>query len=530
MNATETVDGGADERRASQVATGRLDGRSFVRDRRFGCDVAIVGSGPAGATVAAELSALGLDVIVLEAGRWFEPSDFSPTTFGAMASAYRQMGASVVVGSAPIPYVQGKMVGGSSPINGAICWRLPQDVYDRWLLADPALGDRLAWSAIEQATDRVEARHNVAPTPPEIAGRKNLLMAAGAAALGLDHEPIRRNVDGCEGLGRCLQGCPKGAKLSVDRTYLLDAQDRGGRVISSVEVTKLVVDRGRVTGVIGFAPGGAEVLVKAKHAVVLAASAVQTPALLIRNGLTQGPVGQHFQAHPGVSMTGRFPEPVNSWIGATQGHRVNGLRQDGIKFEVLGYGPDLLAVRLPGFGRRLARGIEDIDHILDWGAAVRAEAHGRVRVWRGRTLVSYTPTTSDVAKFRRGLRVMGEMMFAAGADHVDLGVRGYRSRVHDPVDLAHFDEHGPRHPAAFTSAITHMFGTARMGSDPEHSVVGLDFQHHNIERLFVADSSVFPTNTGVNPQISIMALAMLCARGIAGADLYQPSRRNLETR
>ena len=497
----------------------RIDGREVHQGLRLDCDVVVVGSGPAGSVVAADLSARGLRVVVVEAGRWFEPHEFRASTFHSMADNYRDMGASMVVGSAPIPYVQGKMVGGSSPVNGAICWRLPADVHESWVRRDPALRDALPWDVLESTTDMVERRLNVAPTDPAVAGRKNLLLGEGADALGLEHRPIRRNVQNCTGLGRCLQGCPEGNKLSVDRTFLADALRDGATVLSSVEATSVLRSRGRAVGVLGDADGGGAVRVMASHGVVLAASAVQTPLLLMASGLHQGPVGQHFTAHPGVSMSGRFAEEVRLWEGASQGHEVIGLRHEGLKFEALGMGLDLLAARVGGVGSGMARSIDDLAHHADWGVAVKAEAEGTVRSVRGRTVVRYQPTRRDVAQFRKGLRVLGELMLAAGAEEVDPGVRGFRSSVTDPADLRHLERHGPTSPAAFTIAMTHLFGTTRMGSDPADSVVGPDFQHWYAERLFVADSSVFPTNTGVNPQVPIMAVAALCARRVAGVDL-----------
>lgn len=500
----------------------RIDGRDVATGLHLTCDVAVVGSGPAGATVAADLAATGASVVVIEAGRWWEPHEFRASTFGAMASGFRSMGAAMVVGPAPIPYVQGRMVGGSSPVNGAICWRLTPDVHRSWTAGDPALAEGIPWEAIEAATDRIEARIGVAPTDPSVAGAKNELMAAGADALGLEHRPIRRNVGACRGLGRCLQGCPEGAKHSVDRTLLADALDDGATVLSSVEVTSILATRGRATGVVGRATGGGAVRVDARRAVVLAASAVQTPALLLASGIDQGPVGRNFSAHPGVSLAGRFPHPVRNWEGASQGHEVTGLRHEGLKFETMGFGVDLLAARLHGVGRDLARRIEELDRYADWGAAVRAEARGRVRLVRGRTVVTYRLTRNDIARFRRGLRIMGEMMFAAGATAVEPGVRGYQAVIDDPRRLRRLELDGPRHAAAYTAAITHMFGTARMGSDPSHAVVRPDFRHHQVDRLYVADSSAFPSNTGVNPQVPIMALAALCARHVAGLDLDDP--------
>lgn len=497
----------------------RIDGRQVATTLELSTDVVVVGSGPAGAAVAADLAARGIGVVVVEAGRWFEPAELPVASFDAMSALYRNMGASVVVGRAPMPYLQGKMVGGSSPINGAICWRLPADVHRGWVVQDPALGDALPWDAVESVTDRIEARLGVAPTDPAVAGRKNELMAVGAEAVGLEHRPIRRNVSGCRGLGRCMQGCPEGNKLSMDRSLLLDALADGATVVSSVEVDRVVTERGRAVAVEGRSDGGGFVRIRADRAVVVAASAVQTPVLLLASGIDQGPVGRHFQAHPGVSMSGRWAEPVRMWEGATQGHEVIGLRHRGLKFEALGFGLEVLAARLPGVGSDLAHQIDDLAHHLDWGVAVRAEAQGRVRLVRGRTVVSYEPTRRDIAQFRTGLRHLGEMMLAAGAESVDPGVRGYRRHVTDVATLHHLEQRGPRSPAAYTTAITHLFGTARMGSDPDRSVVRPDFRHHHVDQLYVADSSAFPSNTGVNPQISIMALATLCARRVAGVDL-----------
>lgn len=496
----------------------RIDGRTLRGSLEIETDIVIVGSGPAGSAAAREASRLGARVVVVEEGRFFEPGEFVESSFGSMAMAYRDMGASVVFGPAPIPFIQGKMVGGSSPINGAICWRLPRDIHEEWIRNDPALAEVLIFDEIDAITTEIEKRLHVKPTDPSIAGPKNLLMAKGAEALGLEHRPIRRNVADCEGLGRCMQGCPKGRKLSVDRTLLEDAEAQGTTIVSSVEIVAIEKERRRVNGVRGISVSGANVRIHAKRAVILAASAVQTPALLLKNGMDQGPVGQGFSCHPGVSMAGRFPDPVRMWEGATQGHEVIGLRHEGLKFEALGFGLAILAGRLNGVGREFAREIEDMAHQLDWGAAVRAEARGRVRVVGGKARVFYTPTANDVLRFRRGLRIMGEMMLAAGADYVSPGVKGFKRQTSSLEDLIELEQNGPTNPAAFTAAITHMFGTCMMGSDPRKSVVRPDFRHVAYAGLYVADSSVFPSNTGVNPQIPIMAIATLAARSAVAVE------------
>jgi len=125
------------------------------------------------------------------------------------------------------------------------------------------------------------------------------------------------------------------------------------------------------------------------------------------------------------------------------------------------------------------------------------------------------PWTRDLARARRGTRALGEMFLAAGADYVELGMHGWAKRIDDPRELARFESDGATGGGAYAAAATHLFGTAAMGGDPSRSVVGLDFQHHAVRRLYIADSSVFPANTGVNRQTSILALASLCGRRVA---------------
>ena len=494
------------------------DGREVRRRLDTDADVVVVGSGPAGATVARACAAAGLDVAVLEEGHEARPADFAEKGLEAMARLYRDLGTSVAFGPTVIPFLQGRAVGGTSVVNGAINWRLPRDAYDAWVAEDAAFADAVPYEALQAAEEDLEARLGVAPTDAAVAGPKNLLLAKGAEALGLEHRPIRRNVRGCVGLGRCLQGCPRGAKLSVDRTFLVDAVAHGARVYSGVRVERVQLERGRAVGVTAVAEGGGAVVVRARRAVVLAASAIQTPLLLRASGLTRGPAGDGLMAHPGVSVTGLFDAPVHNHLGATQGHEVTGLRHEGIKVEALGFDVSLVASRLPGVGADFAARLERLSHHAVWGAALKADARGTVRAVGGRALVRYALTPGDVRKARRATRVLAELFLAAGAREAYPGVPGMPAVVRTHEEAAALEVDGPLDARAYSMSMTHLFGTARMGSDAACSVVGLDFQHREAAGLYVADSSVFPRNIGVNPQVAIMAMAALCAaRLVAGA-------------
>jgi choline dehydrogenase-like flavoprotein len=505
------------------------DGSQFRSSRMAGlipwttitreCDVVVVGSGPAGAAAARQIAKAGASVIVVEEGGYYTPDDFQKDGYGGMAQLWRGLGATVSVGAAPMPFLQGVAVGGTSLINGSICWRLPRDIYEHWLQHDRGLERHLPWDELTWALDDAEQVLNVTPTDPAIAGPKNLLMKKGADALGLENQPMNRNTKGCRGLGRCMQGCPEGHKMSADRSLLPEACEHGATVLSWARVDGIETHNGRATAVFGETKSGARFRVKARRAVVVAASAIQTPALLIRSGIKHGPVGDNLMAHPGAGVRGRFDESVRVWVGATQGHEVTGLKHEGLKFDALGMDVGLAAMRHKGYGKAFMHELVDLEHWAHWGGSIEAEARGTVRpgLGKGGVTIRYSLTKADVTKIRRSVSVCGEMMLAAGAQYVEPGIPGWPQKLHTVAELRKFAEQGPLDAAAYQMIASHMFGTARMGTQPGEAVVGGDFQHHKVAGLYIADSSVFPTNTGVNPMLSIVALATLCGKRVAQA-------------
>jgi choline dehydrogenase-like flavoprotein len=141
---------------------------------------------------------------------------------------------------------------------------------------------------------------------------------------------------------------------------------------------------------------------------------------------------------------------------------------------------------------------------------LRAEAHGSVRTGRFGTDIQLDLTPGDMRHLRQGLRFTAELLFAAGARAVLPGVHGLPERLTSP-DQVRLLENGPLDPACYALALTHLFGTARMSVRPADGVVGTDFAVHGTRNCYVIDSSIFPTNLGVNPQHTIMAIAMHAA-------------------
>ena len=150
-----------------------------------------------------------------------------------------------------------------------------------------------------------------------------------------------------------------------------------------------------------------------------------------------------------------------------------------------------------------------------WAVVIRAEAEGTVRpAWGGRDRVKLSLTRADMERTRKGTAILARMMFEAGAREVWPGIFGLPS-VLTSIDQVKLIDEAPTDSRMYSMITTHLFGAARMGVDPSTSVVGPDFQSHEARGLWVIDSSVFPTNLGVNPQHSIMGMSRLAATRIA---------------
>jgi choline dehydrogenase-like flavoprotein len=182
--------------------------------------------------------------------------------------------------------------------------------------------------------------------------------------------------------------------------------------------------------------------------------------------------------------------------------------------EVVGLPVELAAVRLPGMGEGFQRSMADFPNMALWGIQARAEAEGTVAPAGDRASIKYTPLASDMTIFRAGVKRLAEMHFAAGAVRVYPGVHGGPEVLTSPDELGKLDDLS-LDPRDWSLISSHLFSTCRMGPDDRAGVVGFDGAVHGVRGLWVVDASIFPTNLGVNPQHSIMALAMLLAEGIS---------------
>ena len=481
-------------------------------------DFVIVGSGAGGGAAARVLSRAGRSVAVLEEGPLAKTSELQPVLNQSMATLFRGRGRTAAMGKVPIPFLQGRCVGGTTFVNSAIIWRLPEKILARWQ-HEHGLADDFREGELGRAFDELESELHVQEVQPDAVTQSDRLMRDGAQKAGIESRTIRRNESGCKGSGRCFHGCPSEAKQSTAVNSLRRAVHDGANVFAGARVERVVVQGGRAVAVEGrSAQSGKPFRVQARKAVVVSASAVQSPNLLRKSGVRGPHLGEHFMSHPGSSVSGLYAERVDMWSGASQGYEAYGLRDTvGVKFETINVPPEVAASRLPGAGRKLAGYLERLDKLAVWAVALRADAEGSVRPsWLLGDLVRYQLTRHDVERLRAGVAAAARMHFLAGALEVLPGVHG-APEVLTSMDQVKAIEEGPLDAGAYALLCTHLFGGCRASAQASGGVVDGKLRVHGVDGLYVMDASVFPSNTGVNPQHSIMALSHVAASRLASA-------------
>lgn len=494
---------------APLTITSSTESRSVVT-----ADAVVVGSGAGGAMVARTLARAGLDTVVLEEGRRWTVEEFRTThPIDRYAGLYRGAGATVALGRPSVVLPVGRAVGGTTVVNSGTCYRPPPAVMRRWRdefglhLADPdRLGARL---------DDVERTLRVAPVPLEIMGRNGRLLLDAAATLGWRAAPIPRNAPGCEGCCQCAIGCPRNAKFGVHLNALPQACAAGARIISDARVERVLHSRGRARGVRARRPDGTALDILA-DTVVVAAGATETPGLLRRSDFDAHPrLGRNLALHPATMLAGRFDDDVVAWHGVLQSAAVHEFHEsDGVLIEATSTPPGMGSMVFPGYGAELLGWLDRAPQVATFGAMVADRGVGSVSSVRGETLVRYNIDRADVAKLMVAIEAMGRLLFAAGAVEVLTGLPGAMTVTSLPALRDALSRSDPRslHLAAF-----HPTGTAAAGADEQRCPVDETGRLRGADGVWVADASILPSCPEVNPQLSIMALALGVADEVVGA-------------
>lgn len=501
------------------MADGRVrDHRDARGDTSLTCDVVVVGTGPGGAAVGRALAEGGANVLLLEEGPAYP--NFRPNLLHVNRYHMQEGGTMVARSrSAMMPIAAGRGVGGGSLVNSAICWRTPDSVLASWT---ELLGgdDRFAPAHLAPVFDEMEALIEVGETPDAIAGENNRIIVRGAAKLGLPGGLLRRNTPRCQGCGLCNTGCPVGGKSSVDRNLVPMAQAHGATVQADAWVDTLRVRDGRAAGVSAEirdpetrVPVGRLEVTAGK--VVVSAGGIGTPRLLHHAGLADrlGPVGRGLHVHPGNAVLGTCTERVTMWSGATQAAYFEDPALPGVLPHTLSAPPATLLLIQGKVGAEAKAGLAELPYICGCVVMISDKGEGRVGARPdGRADIGYTFDPHDVERIKAGMVATARVLLAGGADRVFAPVHGVG--VHTDAD-SFAAALAPRGIHDFTLYASHPMASCRMGADPATSVIGPSGEAHGLPGLYLADSSIFPTSLGVNPQLTTMTMATVLGRRIA---------------
>ncbi len=487
------------------------------------CDIAIIGSGAGGGTVAAALAPLvadGVRIVVFEQGARLRDDEFDGGEL-TMAPALYEDGGGFLTADGTMTLAFGRAYGGSTVVYTGTSLTAPERVIRGWRVPGLNAAD------LAERSSRYKAQNHVHLLGTDEINDNNRLFVEGCRAAGLRAEQFPLNVHGCLGSSLCNLGCPNGAKQGTHRVQLPAAERQGVEVVTRAEVVRVEGRRLRVqvvapeSGAKGepstWEPGEYEV---DASVVVTAGGSIGSSALLLRSGFgSRLPrLGHGFTCHPAFILVGDHDRPITNDVGHPKSFFLDRAEEERYVLETCMYFPFTTAKNLTGFGAEhdtMMRAFERLQMILVL-ACDRATDSNRIEVDRiGRPVVHYHFTKEVIEAMVRATRTAARIFFGAGA-----------ARVHAPTADPHIitrDQAGEldtriaeKHfvPGTTSVSAAHLMGGCGMGGSAASSVCDAWGRVHGVPWLRVADSSLFPDALEINPYLTVMALADRTAEAV----------------
>ena len=504
------------------MVTGRKD---LKGDQSETADVCIIGSGAGGAVAAKELAEAGLSVVMLEAGSYHDPAEFSRYEPEMLQRLFWDGGMRATHNGA-VQIYQGLGVGGSTVHNLCYAVRTPDAILNKWQTQFEL--HELSPVDLAPSLERVERNLGVKPIPEEQVNVLNRVIRRGCQSLGWHGTLQRHNREPCPGCSAgCMLGCPHSGpgtgKQSMAVTYIPHALRAGARLYSNCMARTILVENSRVVGVAARTLSedgspGHNFIVRSR-AVILAAGAINSAQLWL-NSRTPDPGKQarrNLHLHPAIFLGGVFDEEIDAYHGIPQSFYIDqflDLEADSDSGYLLMpiFGPPVVvAASLPSFGEEHWELMRHYRHMCGMLVLLHDRSSGRVTVdGHGYPVVRYSLSRADRALLMDGLERCAQLLFAAGARQV---IIPYTRRVviETPRELDIIRHRGIVENDILMAS-SHPQGTLRMGTDPQRSVVDSYGRAHAVRGLFVADASLFPTSIAVPPTLTIAAMADRIAR------------------
>jgi choline dehydrogenase-like flavoprotein len=473
-------------------------------------DVVIIGSGAAASILAKGLIEKGRKVLMIERGNHEIPETYTENEM-EMVSRLFQDGAIQAARDFRFTVFQGSCVGGSTVLNNAVCFKMPEPVLDRWNKDyNAGLDKKKVMESMDKVFDMIGSSHQGAVR----LNPGGFLFEKGCMKLGYNTLPnvmdaVNANIAGCVGCGYCNIGCRYNKKLSMLTTVLPDIQNKFGResleIVAGCEAVKLNKNGDKISYVEGEFRNGRRIKIYGKT-FVIAAGAVSSSILLLKSKLGIKKAGMNLSFNMGSQLTAAFPNKIDSYDGLQISHYMKISPDTGFIMESWFNPPMFQSTAMPGWFEDHYRNMKRYDRLTCVGLLVGSESNAKVRIagLTGRE-IEYTPTEKDFRTLLSGLELSGEIMLEAGAESVMPNTfKYYEFKNKDEVRKLH---EYIKDPSEITLGTGHPQGGNIIGSSPERGVVDPEFKVFGYNNLYVCDASVFPTSLGVNPQLTVMGLA-----------------------
>jgi choline dehydrogenase-like flavoprotein len=476
-------------------------------------DVVIVGSGAGGGAVAKELAPLcrqGLRIAVLEWGAKLREFEYTGREVEMADKLYFDSGGFLTRDRA-MTLAFGRAYGGSTVVYTGTSLTLPEPVLARWGVPG------LEFDDLRRRSEKYLGENNVHLLEADVINDNNRLFNEACHRLGYRVQQFPINVKGCHGAGLCNLGCPNAAKQGTNRVQLPAAEAAGVEVVTNCKVE--AIGERECTATVANPPFGepsrwepGRYRIRAR-AIVVAGGAVNSPALLLRSHLPVRlpAVGRYLTTHPALILVGEHERPITNFFGHPKSYYCDHFVDDGFLLETCMYFPFTTAKNLIGFGAEHAELMSRMDRMqmILVLAVDPAQRDNRVTVGRdGEPVVDYRLTDGVMDALVASQRAAARIFFAAGCRrvHAPAGARFFITAE----DAGRIDELITRTPfklGKVSISSAHLMGGCRMGANAGDSVTDAWGQVHGVPWLFVADGSLFPRCSEINPYVTIMALA-----------------------
>ncbi|PCI36811.1 MAG: hypothetical protein COB53_08415, partial [Elusimicrobia bacterium] len=425
-----------------------------MRDKEF--DIVIVGSGAGGGTVAARLAPLaraGLKIAVLEWGPKFKKSEFTGREL-EMAERLYFDGGGFLTKDRSMTLAFGKAYGGSTVVYTGTSIKIAKRTVSRWAVPG------LSWDDLSKRTDRCAEENGVHPIPDHHLNDNNTLFRDACKRLNWHVDQFPINVRGCLGAGLCNLGCPNDAKQGTPQVQLPIAESAGVEIVTHCKVDR--VENKTLYAEVRPGLWGEPSLwdsglyrIKARW-VILAAGAVNSPAILLRSGFGKhlSELGCWFTTHPAMIIAGRHPKPITNYHGHPKSFYCEGFAEtERFLLETCMYFPFTTAKNIPGFGAEHESMITAMDRLqmILVLAIDAARRDNRVTIDSdGNPVVDYRLHKDVLSSLKSGAEHSGKILRESGCDTIAL-----------PEDFR---------PGSISVSGAHLMGGCRMGAGPETSV------------------------------------------------------------